>query len=233
MRIAVVDDEQIWREKIVMSIKYTCDYHSDAIEVFKSGDEYLKSDQKFDLTFVDIEMVGKDGFETISEAREIGKKGRFVILTTHTELSMKGYRVNAFRYIDKVNMQEGMKELFETLYYIKASDKTVDIPMMNEENIKVKLGDIIYIETNGYHITVHTIKGNIDSRIRLADLEAIMEDDIIFRCHNSFIVNLNKVRTYDKHFAYMINNDKVEVSKRRYVEFRRRYMKTKFTRANF
>lgn len=233
MRIAVVDDEQIWRDRTVFTIKCISGCYDAIIDVFKSGDEFLKSDQEYDVSFIDIEMGTKDGFDVINEARENGRQGRFVILTSHTEFSMKGYRVNAFRYIDKAKMQEGMKEMFETLHYIEAGDKTVDIPMMNEENVKVKLGDIIYIETNGYHITVHTVKGNIDSRIRLADLETRMEDDMIFRCHNSFIVNLNKVRTYDKHFAYMMNNDKVDVSKRRYPEFRRRYMKNKFKRANF
>lgn len=232
MRIAVVDDEQFWREKIVLSIEDISDDRND-IDIFKNGEEYLKSGNEYELIFVDIDMGEKDGFDTINEAREKGQKGRFVILTTHTEFSMKGYRVNAFRYIDKANMQEGMQELFDTLIKIEASDKTVVIPIMKDENIEVKIRDIIYVETKGYHITVHTIEANIDSRMRMADLEILLDDEMIFRCHNSFIVNLNKVKSYDKHFLYLINDDKVEVAKRRYVEFRRRYMKSKFSRANF
>lgn len=233
MRIAVIDDEQYWREQIVKEIERTDFYQGGTIDVYENGDEYLKSDYDYDLSFVDIEMMGKDGFDTINEARELGKKGYFVILTTHRELAMKGYVVSAYRYIDKLSMKGGMKELFTALHNIEANNKTVEIMVTTGENVKIKVGDIVYVETNSYHVTIHTIKGVIDSRTRLADLEKMIEDDKIFRCHNSFIINLCKVKSFDKHFAYMINNERVEVSKRRYPEFRRMYMKIKFSRANF
>ena len=35
-----------------------------------------------------------------------------MILTTHTEMSRRGYLVNAFRYLDKVNLKEELKEAF-------------------------------------------------------------------------------------------------------------------------
>ena len=232
MRIAIIDDEQYWREQIVKEIERTDFYPGGIIDVYKNGDDYLKSDRCYELSIVDIEMREKDGFDTINEAREIGKKGYFVILTTHREFSMKGYVVNAFRYIDKLYMREGIAELFTALHNIEENNKIIEIPMMNEKKIKIKIGEIVYVETNRYHITIHTIEGNVDSRIRLADLEEMIDDYKFFRCHNSFIINFNKVKSYDKQFAYMVNNEKVDISKRRYTEFKRRYMKVKFSQAN-
>ena len=126
-----------------------------------------------------------------------------------------------------------MEELFASLHSIMANSKAVEIPSTRGKKVKIKIGDIIYVETNRYHITIHTIEGNVDSRIRLADLEKMIEEDRIFRCHNSYIVNLSKVKSFDNHFAYMINNEKVEVSKRKYSDFKKMYMKIKFSQANF
>lgn len=231
MQIAIVDDEQCWRDKIVLEIM--SHYNEKNIDVYSSGEEYLKSDKEYDLTFVDVEMGEKDGFDTIMEARRLGKKGCFVILTVHKECASRGYIVNAYRYIDKFDIQDGMEELFASLHSIMANSKAVEIPSTRGKKVKIKIGDIIYVETNSYYVTIHTVEGVIHSRIRLADLEKMIEEDRIFRCHNSYIVNLSKVKSFDNHFAYMINNEKVEVSKRKYSEFKKMYMKIKFSQANF
>ena len=70
----------------------------------------------FFVKFVCCSIHGLQETININEAREIGKKGYFVILTTHREFSMKGYVVNAFRYIDKLYMREGIAELFTALH---------------------------------------------------------------------------------------------------------------------
>ena len=59
-------------------------------------------------------MPDKDGFQTLQEYKIINESCISIILTTHSELSNKGYRVDAFRYVDKTNMIEELKEAFES-----------------------------------------------------------------------------------------------------------------------
>ena len=113
MRIAIIDDEMYWRttaEQIVIQ------HYSNVeviIDTYQSGKQYLNSKIQYDISFVDIEMSGVDGFETIEKARTYNQDGVYIILTTHTEMSRKGYLVNAFRYIDKINLTDEMIEAMQ------------------------------------------------------------------------------------------------------------------------
>jgi len=137
MNIAIVDDDEIWRERIKAEL---LGYNHDEmqIDLFASGEKYLCSQKQYDISFVDIEMSGIDGFETITKARNAkGDSGIYVILTTHTEMSRKGYFVNAFRYIDKVHLEE----LKEAMDFIDGRAEVEVSGNVTRENI-AKLTDL-------------------------------------------------------------------------------------------
>ena len=93
MKISIVDDDPKWIERIQNEIMRYDKNKEMEIDVFVSGEEYLKRKKQYDISFIDIEMTGIDGFETISEARKYNPNGLYVILTTHVEMSRKGYKL--------------------------------------------------------------------------------------------------------------------------------------------
>ena len=97
MRIAIVDDEELWRPKTEKGVRKFHDGVQIEIDKNASGENFLKTGKEYDIAFLDVEMQQLDGFETASKYREIFPKVIIIILTTHTELSRKGYLVNAFR----------------------------------------------------------------------------------------------------------------------------------------
>ena len=75
------------------------------VSLFSSGDELIKSDKNFDLIFLDIEMPGMNGIQTLSE---IHKEGMFpdvpVMLlsgTANADYIIKACRLGATGYIKK------------------------------------------------------------------------------------------------------------------------------------
>lgn len=223
MRVAIVDEDCVWREKIVSAIYKHEKDNGVIIDEYSSGERFLKSEIDYDLILIEIYIGEKNGFDTIVEAKGNGKTGRFVILTTHTEFSRKGYQVNAFRYIDKYKMEEEFCELFISLHNASNIAKFIDLP--REAN--VRLDKIMFVETDRYKVILHTENGTVESRIAMNDLERIIEDVAFCRCHNSYIVNINKVKSFDKHFAYLINGQKIEISRRRHKEFEKKFANIK------
>ena len=57
----------------------------------------------------------------------------YIILTTHTEMSRKGYLVNAFRYIDKSNMS---KEIVEAI-------NAAEVLLRRNDNIEINIVGVI------------------------------------------------------------------------------------------
>lgn len=231
MRVAIVDDEKYWRECIRSAI-IQCDI-MDVIEIFlfSSGEQFLASKEKFDITMVDISMQGIDGFDTISEARKYDPDGLYVILTTHTEMSRKGYIVNAFRYIDKAELEE-LHEAFTSAQIVLGRNKRIKVNVIDAGMRELILKNIIYIETEKHYILFHTKHGVIKCSDNMKDIENMLPSEWFCRCHNAYIVNLDEITRIKDRIVYLSNGDDIDVSLRKSNEFKKLYLDRQFECAN-
>lgn len=93
------------------------------------------------------------------------------------------------------------------------------------ENILVK--DIIYIETNGRGSIINMIDRCYECSEKINDLEIKLEEYGFFKCHKSFLINLNAVEQLDKKFVYFGGDKKAYISVRKYTETKKRYIEAK------
>lgn len=232
MKIAIIDDEQYWRhsaEQIVS--KYYANVEVN-IDIYEEGEQYLKSKVKYDISFVDIEMPGVDGFTTIERARDYNPEGIFIILTTHTEMSRKGYLVNAFRYIDKIDLVDELIEAMRSAEILLGRNRKIEVNITDVGIRKLVLKDIIYIETEKHHILVHTNEKIIKCNNTMKEMEAILDASWFFRCHNSYIVNLDEISRVDKKIIYLKNGDNIDIAQRKVAEFNKAYLKRQYECGN-
>ena len=109
----------------------------------------------------------------------------------------EGYEVNAYRYmlkpIEYNIFKNNMGKCIENI--IK---KKNDFLTINDKSklIKIKFDDILYIETSKRQLIIHTINGHEIIKMSIRKLEKLLNKDF-FRCHNSFIVNLEKINKID------------------------------------
>lgn len=231
MRIAIVDDDAYWREKIEQEIvRYVGDVKRQ-IDIYESGEQYVESQKRYDISFVDIEMTGMDGFDTILKAKEYQSDGLFVILTTHVEMSRKGYLVNAFRYIDKTELHE-LEETIRSAKVVLERNRKIDINVIGDGPRRLALKNIIYIETEKHYVVIHTHQGNIKCKNKMQDIESMLPDNSFSRCHNAYIVNLDKIKNIDDSRAYLINGDNIEISQRKIWQVRKAYFNRHYECAN-
>lgn len=212
MRIAIVDDEENWRECAVLNVK---EYYKDIkvnIDIYSSGEEFLEKEEIYEIVLMDIEMSGKDGFETISEYNVINENYVSIILTTHTELSNKGYLVNAFRYIDKTNMEEELKEALNSAGRVLESNNIILLNAMKFGDIKLVIKDILFIETTKRNVLVHTNDDEYECYSNISDLEKELNRYGFYRSHRSFLVNLDKVKKFDRKCIYFAGDKKAFLS---------------------
>lgn len=232
MKIAVIDDEQGWIEQIKQTIEKIHPFEDLEIDTYVSGNEFLDSQNTYHISFVDIEMPIMDGFDTIRQAREFDKSKYYIILTTNTEMSRKGYQVNAFRYIDKASMEEEMEEAFSAIGSVLECSDKIPLSVIHDQEIDFSLNEIIYFETCRHYTIVQTTKERINVKNRINEIDGMLIGKSFYRCHKSFIINLNHVQKFEERFAYMSNDEKVDIAKRKVCEFRKIYFKLKCVSLN-
>ena len=104
-------------------------------------------------------------------------------------------------------------------YAVKAQ-KPILIRYPRGGEAKIKFDDILYIETSKRQLIIHTTNGYEIIKMSMRKLEKILNKDF-FRCHNSFIVNLEKINKIDVSDIY-INNATIPISK-----YRRKQLKAR------
>lgn len=231
MKIAVVDDEEIWRRKATKVIKEYLQEEA-TIRTYSSGDALLEENEEYKIVVLDVEMQGKDGFDTALEYKVSYPDAIIIMLTTHLELMNKGYVVDAFRYVDKLNMNEEMREAIISTRKLLERDEVVQINVVNLGSIPVVLKDIIYLETEKRKVLVHTYDTVYECSDSIGSLEQKLPEQIFFRCHKSYIVNLDAIKKIDNVYVHMADGNKAMVGVKKYATLKKKYIERKYEYAN-
>lgn len=150
MKICIVEDEAVWRDKIRAAIeKYCADKNISArIKAYDSERDFMENADA-DLLFLDIELAeGEDGFQIVEQLMHCGNKSKICFLTSHTEQARLGYKVNAFRYIDKKHLEE-IGEALDSFLKTKIQDRIISCNDTAGICIKINLNELLLIETYG------------------------------------------------------------------------------------
>ena len=161
MKIAIVEDEEVWRDKIRNLIdKYCRDKNIPAqIDTYGNGSDFMKNADA-DLLFLDIELAeGEDGFDIADKLMNFKNQCKICFLTSHTELARAGYRVNAFRYIDKKHLEE-VGEAIDAFLRTRMQDRIVYCNDTAGIPIKINLNELLLVETSGRKLRYLMLDGS-------------------------------------------------------------------------
>lgn len=83
---------------------------------------------------------------------------------------------------------------------------------------RVPLDKILYLEVLDRKIYLHTSRETIPFYGKLEELEPSLPK-MFFRCHRSYIVNMQHIKRYDKGEITLYGSETIPLSKRRYPSF--------------
>jgi len=84
--------------------------------------------------------------------------------------------------------------------------------------MKIEHDSIIYFESRQRIVVLHTSQQAIEFYAKLSDVQSSLPSDYFVRCHQSYIVNMNQVRTLDKANRLFVLKSglTIEISKSQY-----------------
>jgi len=201
----VVDDEpparKILRRYIeeipILTLVAEC---ANAVQAFTELQQHT-----IDLMFLDIRMPQLNGNDLLKTLKNPTK----VILTTaYPEYALEGYELDVTDYLMKpVTFERFLKSvnkafpsgLFKTGNILKEEDKkSEDFVYFRADRkmVKVMLHDILYIESMKDYIKVFTRNNTLVTKQSISSVEEMLPEKDFIRVHRSFIVSLQKIRTF-------------------------------------
>ncbi|MGX4598916.1 LytR/AlgR family response regulator transcription factor [Faecalimicrobium sp. JNUCC 81] len=166
-------------------------------------------------------ISGMDVAKVIREKNDISE---IIFTTSLIDYIQDGYEVRAYRYLLKpINYEELNKHILNCVSDIIKKRENFIIIENKGSITKVSISSITYIEVMKKELTIHTIDKTYYTKNSMDKIEKELEKYNFFRCHKSYLININHIQYISKN-TVSINDDDIPVSKHRISN-----LKTKLT----
>lgn len=169
--------------------------------------EYLR-DHEVDLIFLDIhlpKLKGMDFLKTVKPAPAV------IITTAYHQYAVEGYELSVTDYL--IKPIEFERFLF-AVNKVKSKMPAKDHLFVNVQMKKIRLSfsDILYIESQKEYVKIVTIKESFNTKMSTNEIEEILPEHLFKRVHRSFIVAINKIRSFNAEMIE-INGEQIPVGR--------------------
>lgn len=222
INIAILDDEQFHIERARQIVnKYGQKYDLNMDEYDNSKD-LIKSTKIYDILLVDMELneTGKiyEGMEVVKAYRETGRNALIIFVTTHDELARDGYKVNPFRYVYKGELEKELSEALEDAFEIVNDNDFITFFAMQKTKENVFVRDILYFETYGRQLKIHTKDEVYITNIKINELLEQVENREFCLVHRSYVVNMKYAAGINRKELHMKNGEAIPIGRTKYEE---------------
>lgn len=161
MRIAICEDEKVYREMLKTRIEAYFRGGADTFltQTFPDGTDLLDAMERgarYDLIFMDLQMEKSDGMEISSQVRKLDETVKIIFVTGIGNRAAEGYRVSAFDYIVKNELDTALIPALDR--FVKESEQeNLAIVTNDGETVILRIRDILWVESEkrGTKFTVY------------------------------------------------------------------------------
>ena len=199
---------------------------------YASAGDCLADRREIDLLFLDIALnaAGPDGMALARQIREGGPAARPVIIfvTGYERYVFDAFDVGAFQYLLKPVDEEKFAQVFARAAAQLEAGRDTPARTLTLQSAGVSrtvpLDSIYYIESSNHKVVLRLKDGEFSCYAKIRDLEAELGDQF-FRVHKGYLVNLAYVEGYGKTEVTLTNGEKLLISKYKYQDFVKTYLR--------
>lgn len=225
--IAICECDKYETKIIEKNLKKILDEKNIVIKKFKSLEELLKDNlYNIDVFIIDIMFGKSNGIQVAKKIRDLNIDSKIIFIAENLNFAKYGYEVNAYRYVIKPINFEELREII--INCILDIDKLItEYIFVNKKNRveKIKIYNIEYIEVVKKNIIIHTLDQEIEfTGTSIEKIEKNLKEKNFFRCHKSYIVNLERIDTITQN-EIIINKKNIPLSRYRRNDLKKEFIK--------
>jgi two-component system, LytTR family, response regulator len=237
LRTLIIDDEQHCIDRITQLLEpHKNNVHvMDALQSVEDGVHAVKK-FKPDLIFLDVQVHDKTGFDLLKQTDT--HDFEVIFTTAHDKYAVQAFKFSAIDYLLKPVDADDLKQALEKVskkVHEKHTNERLDVLLHNLKNTQgttkkisiptvngfvfVQVTDILRCQSDINYTTIFLKdKQKITVAKTLKEFEEMLSDYNFFRVHNSHLINLGYIKSYNKGkggIVTMMDQTDIEVSTRR------------------
>lgn len=198
------------------------------IESKTDANSASKTNIKYDIAVLDIEMPGLNGLTLANNLKKINPDIIIIILTSFSDYLDSAMGISVFRYLSKpIDKNRFVNNFLEAIQHYKKLGKQI-IVNRYDEVLTIRTKDILYIENSKHGSIIITKYDSFKSNLKPSEwADKINQPNCFVYSHKSFLVNLQNVINFDKStVTFNTGKDIVKIaciSQRKYTEFKKSF----------
>ena len=232
LKVAILDDNQTALMISTSAVEAFLKEKNAEYKLFSFSNplNFLASakEEKFDLSFLDIDMPEMNGLEVADQLSEIAKNGQIIFLSQREDLVFECLKFHPFGFIRKSKLIDDfslmMNQWYQTVSNTESDDTKIDF-VDKTKTISFKIKEIVYIEGDrNYQKVVLKDKSSQNIRVVMGQLEDKLREHGFIRIHKGYLLNYLYIRSIANDEVILTTGISLPMSKKRREEIMKQYM---------
>lgn len=231
LNILIYDDDPVFARNFARRIAELPDYQPKAMTLRCLTDEQALCGETFeqcDLLFLDIDLGAHNGIDLARRLRQTNAGTVLIFVTQYTEYAPEGYEVDAFRYLDKAELDRKLPGYFsDALAMCRKRQRKVEI-LCQGETVPLAVQTLLYVESRGHEQCLFLTdehRPQLFTRMTMNQLEELLVPQGFLRIHKSFLVNMAYLQSLQSTGALLTTGHSLPVGARSYRENKQKFVK--------
>lgn len=227
-KFLICDDDEYFLQNIKDKILKLFNDSLICIELFKNRKQlefYIEDNAgEVNIVLLDIKLKDGSGIDLAKKVLHHQPNSQIIFMSGYDRYYLDVYDVEHVYFLQKpIDENFLRKAVLRAMEHIQDMSLNSFVVSNKDGAYRISYNDILYFENELRKIHVHTIDKKISYYGRFEDLQDQL-DSRFKRCHNSYIVNISKVKELKEKKFQFENGGIVPISRTYYSEIRKIFL---------
>lgn len=176
----------------------------------------------FYAVFVNVGEAAQESVDTINEIRKILPDLKVIYMTDNLDNCEVIFDNEFFFFIKKPASKDRVCEAVMKIKNKMKKGQTRLLVRLNSLNkVIVKTDDIVFVESKGHKMYIHTLDGIYSMYKKLDDLERALGNSFL-RCHKSYLINMKHIQKKTYRCITVTTGERLNISRTKVAEVKKK-----------
>lgn len=169
-----------------------------------------------DIVLIDIVLKKESGVELAKRLQQLSRRVKIIFITGFIEFAADIFEIEPVYLLKKpISVIKLVEAIDRAMEKIRIEESQVITLQSKGTVFRIAIGSILYVESRERKLLIHQDIGElITIYMKMDELEEKLSSMRLFlRCHHSYLINMDYIKTFTAHEVELLNGTKILVSR--------------------